>query len=93
MLVNGSIKIELKYGETARVVIETLQQDWISLYRQNVVLTRAMDERALREYEIHDMHNNNHLIDGIEEVLRYYMPIDEFEIWVKMAEDDCRSMR
>lgn len=90
MLVNGKIKIEIGYEEKSRVVVETLQQDWISLYSQNLRLMRAMDERYLEEYEILDMRNNFHLLDGIEEVLKYYMIIEEFEIWIKMAEDDCR---
>lgn len=89
MLVNGKIKIEIGYEEKLRIVVETLQEDWISLYSQNLRLMRAVDERYLEEYEILDMRNNLHLLDGIEEVLKYYMFIDEFEIWIKMAEDKC----
>ena len=92
MLVNGKIKIEIGYEEKLRVVVETLQEDWISLFSQNLKLARAMEGRVLHEYEILDMRNNAHLLDAVEEVLKYYMFIDEFEIWVKMAEDDCRRM-
>jgi hypothetical protein len=83
MLINGTVKIDLDFDQTQEVVVDTLKNDYLSIYDDYKKLQQNWEN--LQSYEKEDMEDSKRYLEAIEVLLKYYMYIGDAEEFLHSA--------
>lgn len=81
MYIKANLSVELDHEAVDEVVVQTLKNDYISIYDDYTALANSTEE--LKDYQKEDMKHFKGYLDALETLLKYYMYVLDAEEFIR----------